>query len=251
MSEENNYHDWFRSTVNHKGVMVKQFSDVSQYFIRDAVNASHTLIDMGCAYGIATLPILEMHKNIVACDLSQEHLDILKQETPEKLLPYLTLKQGDFPYDFSFEKNSISGIHCSYIFNLMTAEAVSLALTHCFNWLIPGGKLYINAPTPYLNGLNFIDEFQRREANGEPFPGIIDKQSMASFIQQGLQEMMSTDGLLNFLHVFTKESLSKVLIEKGFLIDFSQYFDIKIPSQLDPLIGGNGKASIGIIARKP
>lgn len=243
--------EWFRSTVNNRGVMVKQFSDVSQAFIRDATNASHTLIDMGCAYGITTLPILEMHKNIVACDLSQQHLDILKQETPTNLLPYLRLQQGNFPYDFSFDANSISGIHCSYVLQFLTAEAVSLALASCFDWLIPNGKLYINVPTPFLNGLKFIDEFERREANGDPFPGVIDRQSMANFIDQGLDDIIPADGMFDFFHVFTIKSLSNLLIKKGFLIDYSHYFDIKLPKQMDPLIGGNGQAILGIIARKP
>ncbi|WP_299490090.1 class I SAM-dependent methyltransferase [uncultured Shewanella sp.] len=243
--------EWVRSSLNKKGVMVKQFSNVSQAFIRDAASATHDLIDMGCAYGIATLPILEMKKHIIACDLEQQHLDILQAETPKALLPFLSLKQGCFPYDYDFKSHSISGIHCSYIFHFLKGGEVIEGIKKSYDWLIPGGKLYINTATPYLNWLNFIDEFKRKEALGERFPGEIDIQNMGQFIHQEKNDLMPGDALPDFFHVFTIKSFSSLLEGIGFVVEDSHYFDIHFPDELDHFFGGNGRGILGIIASKP
>ncbi|WP_298773620.1 class I SAM-dependent methyltransferase [uncultured Shewanella sp.] len=243
--------EWVRSTLNKKGVMVKQFSMVSQSFIRDSASATHAVIDMGCAYGIATLPVLAMKKKIIACDLEQQHLDILKAETPKTLLPFLTVKQGDFPSDFHFERHSISGIHCSYLFHFLKGEDVIQGMKKSYDWLIPSGKFYINVATPYQYWLKFIHEFERREKSGERFPGQIQLSSMGEFIHQDKLELMPGDALPEFVHLFTVKSLSALLEDVGFIIEDSHYFDINFPEQLDNFFGGNGRGILGIIARKP
>ncbi|WP_299008869.1 class I SAM-dependent methyltransferase [uncultured Shewanella sp.] len=243
--------EWVRSSLNQKGVMVKQFSNVSQAFIRDAASATHDLIDMGCAYGIATLAVLEMKKHIIACDLEQEHLAILKQETPEDLLPYLELRQGYFPYDFDFEKSTISGVHCSYVLHFLTGEEVTLALKSVYDWLVPEGCFYLSAATPYQKSLTFIDEFNRCEVQGEDFPGQINLKTMSQFIRQERLHCIPENVLPDFTHVFTIEILTKALKRAGFTIENAHYFDINFPEQLDHFFGGNGRGFLGIIARKP
>ena len=64
------------ATKNKKGFMFKELSEISKQYLEYSKSCNRVL-EIGCAYGISVLPILNLEKVTVhAVDLSDDHLDI-------------------------------------------------------------------------------------------------------------------------------------------------------------------------------
>jgi 2-polyprenyl-3-methyl-5-hydroxy-6-metoxy-1,4-benzoquinol methylase len=65
----------FIETYNQHGV-VHNLNPISAAFVEFSKTCDGTVLDIGSAMGIATLPVLEHSKaSVIACDISQDHLN--------------------------------------------------------------------------------------------------------------------------------------------------------------------------------
>src|SRR5262249_17712422 len=85
------------ATLNRTGVMVEHLIPYSKEFAEYAGGCGGEVLDLGCAYGIASIAALERGARVVALDMEQKHLDILEQRVNEDARTRLTLKQGVLP----------------------------------------------------------------------------------------------------------------------------------------------------------
>ena len=69
--------------LNGRGFMEEDLNDISIRFVDESAKMGGKSLDVGCAYGIATLAALKEGSEVVACDMDQAHLDILQKKTPE------------------------------------------------------------------------------------------------------------------------------------------------------------------------
>ena len=72
-------------TMNNTGWMTVTLDDVSTEFTRYAASIDEEVLDIGCAYGIATLEALERGARICACDMDAKHLEILEQRADQNM----------------------------------------------------------------------------------------------------------------------------------------------------------------------
>src|SRR5690606_16142727 len=72
----------FIVTLNQMGYMFIKPEKFMQSFIDFSAEISDPVLDIGAAYGIATLAALEKGACVVANDLDKRHLDILKSKVP-------------------------------------------------------------------------------------------------------------------------------------------------------------------------
>ena len=78
------------ATLNGTGFMFEVRDRFADAFIADAGRlgqAGLPSLEVGCAYGVATLPALEAGALITASDLDPRHLAILRDKVPRRLLP--------------------------------------------------------------------------------------------------------------------------------------------------------------------
>lgn len=62
-------------TMNHTGWMIENPDRVSLAFGDYAGGLDSEVLDIGCAYGVATLHALQQGARVLACDIEQKHLD--------------------------------------------------------------------------------------------------------------------------------------------------------------------------------
>ena len=64
--------------------MSATLDEYSNKFVEYAATINHEVLDIGCAYGVATLAALEKGVRVLAVDIDPGHLEILKQRMPER-----------------------------------------------------------------------------------------------------------------------------------------------------------------------
>ena len=79
-------------TANDTGFMFTELSKVNRDFIEFAAVCTEPIVDIGCAYGVATLPALAASEcDVLAVDLSPAHLEGLLSAVPESDAHRLTV----------------------------------------------------------------------------------------------------------------------------------------------------------------
>ncbi|WP_310619797.1 class I SAM-dependent methyltransferase [Flexibacterium corallicola] len=239
MKKSHNTQEGIQRTSNNRGFTLSNLSKTSLDFIEFASHATKPSVDMGSAFGIATTPLLKKKKSVFACDLSPEHLEILRAETPREQLPFLTTLTGSFPEDFDFEKNSIGAIHCSHLLHFLTGEEVMLGLSKFRDWLCKEGKLFLTAGTPNLVFLSdFTKEFERRKLKVD-WPGEMQAHDMAQYVMQDFTELIGSDAMYNYINVFDRDILTRMLMRSGFEIEELGLYTPDVSKELHTLMGEN------------
>jgi SAM-dependent methyltransferase len=200
------------------------------------------VLDVGAGYGVATIPALEAGATVFANDISPDHLEELRRQTPARLRGRLTMIPGRFPADVDFPGESLDAVHASQVLHFLTGDEVAAGLAATFRWLRRGGHLFVLAATPFqATHVRFIPAFLERKARGEPWPGLMgDLRRYSSH--------PSVDQMPSWLHVFDDESLAIAVRRAGYEVEKVWMFPctgIQDFRQLD------GREHVGLIARRP
>jgi ubiquinone/menaquinone biosynthesis C-methylase UbiE len=228
-------------TLNKMGYMTQFVDEYSQRFIDDAEHAKAPLLEIGAAYGIATLEALRKGAKVISNDLDEKHLKILEEICPSNIRQNLTLLPGKFPEEIDIQDNSISSILMCRVIHFFTPDEIALTFKKSFDMLVPGGKLYIVADTPYQkNWAKFLSIYEQKKRNGDKFPGLVtNSDDYVTDLGFNLPQM------LNFMD---DEILHRELTHSGFVIDKLEYINrLKYPDT----VRLDGRESIGATAIKP
>ena len=230
------------ATKNQMGFMFTELSGVSPKFIKACKDHHDKVVDIGCAYGVVTLPSLKhTDAKVIAFDLSDEHLKILKESAPTEKLSQLQTVQGKFPDGIEFEDNSIDAMHSCFVFHFISGKDTERAFNKIFKALKPGGKFYLNTASVYLVFIkSILSDYEEKAAKGDRWPGEIT--NLKPFVPES-----DLPHAPDFFNVYKIEQLQQELQRAGFEIDESFYYDVEQPK----LLASDGKGLIGIIASKP
>lgn len=225
-------------TLNRMGYMKMELDEYSEEFVQLASKSKNWVLEIGCAYGFVVQKVLELGGNIIASDLSEEHLSVLLKNTPEKYLKNLNLYPGSFPNDISLPQESISAVLASRILHFFDGETIKKGLDKIHSWLMKEGKLFFVAITPYHETIknNFLSQYINNLENGEEWPGVIENQWKIAPQHQEYVEP--------YLNVFDVAQLEKLLPQHGFRVDKIGLFNYR-----NDITAGN-KGHIGFIASK-
>lgn len=230
-------------TLNRMGYMLSKPEAFNQAFIDFASQADGSLLDIGAAYGIATLAALEKGAYVIANDLDPHHLAILKSKVTPKHLSRLELRPGHVPDEIDFPINSLAGVLASRVLNFLLPEQLEESIKKIFKWLKPGGKLFILGATPDMQTFkSFYPTYLKRKADGHQWPGLIT--DLHSWVAK--EEAVN---LPNHIILFNEELLTSLLNNAGFVISEVGYSSVATSDPENPdnkLID-----TIGVIAVKP
>lgn len=233
-------HESFIPTMNKTGFMTSVIDPISQAFIDYAVAKNDWVLEIGAAYGIATLNALNRGAKIVCNDKEKKHLNVVFEKSKELTNPQLRLLPGTFPEELDFPDNYFSAILICRVLHFFDGETLKAGMKKLYRWLKPGGKLFIVADTPYLGiSKRFIPEYEKRVAQNLEWPGVITDPK--DYID------IYTDYFPDFIHVLDKSVLQKILLLADFSIETIHYMsrlDYPADRRLD------GRESIGAIAYK-
>src|SRR5690606_13600260 len=131
------------------------------------------VLEVGCAYGVSTLPALEAGGIVTASDMEPGHLEILEKKVPPHLRDNLELVVGRLP-EMDFPEGRFHGILCSRVLHFLTGEDIEASVRKMARWLAPGGRLFLVADTPYGIWRKAIPQFEEGKADGNRWPGYME-----------------------------------------------------------------------------
>ena len=137
------------STLNKMGYMLAKPETLNQAFIDFAGIAEAPVLDIGCAYGVATIPTLEKGATVIANDLDEQHLTLLVSQVPVSSLHRLRLKPGRMPEDLDFPEESLSAILASRVLNFIHPTKLEECFHLIFRWLKKGGQFFYLGGSPW------------------------------------------------------------------------------------------------------
>ena len=224
--------------LNGRGFMEQDLNNISKSFVEESSELEGLSLDVGCAYGIASIAALKKGSKVLASDMDQAHLDILLKETPEELKDNLTTKLGTLP-NIDFKNESFMTIHCSRCLHFLTPNELIETLRNMYNWIQPGGRIYLITDTCYSGPWkNYLPEFEKKLEAGDPFPGFIEN------VLDCLPISRLPKGMTPHMNCLDPDTLSRECKLAGFEIITSKYFG---PSRAS---SNYGKDHAGIIAIK-
>lgn len=232
------------ATLNRTGVMVEHLIPYSSEFAEYAGECGGEVLDLGCAYGIASIAALERGARVVALDMEKKHLEILGQRVNDDARARLTLRQGVLP-DVDFEDGRFTAVHASRVMHFLTPEGVGVTLRKMFRWLEPGGKVFLSTDSPYFGyWASKAADYEARRRAGDPWPGYIE--DVAAHFEAA--HVVGGPSLINALdpEVFQRECEAA-----GFVVERAGYFGAVGVDRGSYGAPGPDMEHVGIIARKP
>jgi SAM-dependent methyltransferase len=200
-------------TLNNKGFMTTSLDPVSTAFTVYAGQVDGWCLDLGCAYGIATLAALENGAKIVACDMEQGHIDVLLSKVGDAAKDRIKGSVGVMP-DVTFEDQSFAAILCSRALHFLNGQDVEKTVTAMGHWLQPGGKVFLVADTPYTGfWARGAKAYEQRKAEGDPWPGFIPDVTVY------LPETSPTKNIMRYLNPMDPDILARVCTDAGLVME--------------------------------
>lgn len=229
----------FHPTLNRMGGMSPVLDPYSQAFVEFAAQAPGPVLDVGAAYGNATIAALGTGARVVANDLDPRHLAVLKDRVPAAWLPRLATREGAFPDDLGFAPASLGAALLARVLHFLDGEALARGLAQLHGWLAPGGRVYGVAVTPHLRKLQpFMPTYAARVAQGLPWPGEV--ADVTAYDPEA--------SLPRAMHFLAPDVVARALAEAGFTVEECTFF------QRPAYVGEmrlDGRETMGFVASKP
>jgi SAM-dependent methyltransferase len=223
--------------MNKTGWMTVSLDPYSEDFARYAGTIDDEVLDIGCAYGVATLAALEASASVCACDIEPRHLDILTQRVPADARNRYRSETGALP-GIDFQPDSFGAILASRVLHFLDGNQIEETVQKMHSWLKPGGRLYLVADTPYT-GPWYIhaDRYEKRKTEGDPWPGFVD--NYAELLPEGTDP----EGHPEFINPLDPDVLTRVCVAADFDIISAEFLSSSTRH-------AKGREHAGIIARK-
>ncbi|MDX2081800.1 MAG: class I SAM-dependent methyltransferase [Terrimicrobiaceae bacterium] len=228
-------------TDNAMGVMTRELSPPARRFVELAAGAQRPLLEIGAAYGNATLPALAAGATVVANDLSASELAVLAEMAPVPDRRRLVVLPARFPENVNLGDGSVSAVLAAQVLHFFDGETVDQAFASVFRWLEPGGYFLVLVMTPSLSYYRkFRPAFEERLRAGERWPGLFDPKLAATPDWR--------DRLPDRVNLFEKSILERCALEAGFVVEALDYFCFdEFPDEHRT----DGREYVSLIARKP
>ena len=138
-------------TLNNMDFMLMSLEGASRAFIQDASEMTGLVADIGCAFGVATHEVLKVSRcDVMAVDLLQAHLDILKSEVEPKHLSRLQCVAASFPSGLEWTDEQLSAAHASLVIPFLSGLEIDRDLANFMRHLSPVA-LYTLMPCRYTS----------------------------------------------------------------------------------------------------
>jgi len=228
-------------TLNAMGHMFAHTDAFTQDFITYAIAHCEHVADIGPAFGIASLPVVNTGIQTTVVDLEQGHIDYIRAHTDPDMLKFLHSYVGHFPKTVTLPPNAFGAILVSRVLHFFDVDSMVFALSHLYDALLPGGRLYFISTTPFIKIYeNFIPVYLARRSNHVKWPGIMN--NIHEYAPHRAHQLPSYINLMDLPE-------AKALLERlDFKIIRSGYIPAP-PGQFD--ISLDGREHIGIVAEKP
>jgi SAM-dependent methyltransferase len=199
------------------------------------------VLDVGCGFGVATLPALALGAQVIANDLEPSHLSKVREKATEQGLDgNLTTVEGRYPDDLSF--TNLAAIHSSNVLQFLKGAEIERGAAAMFDWLRPGGRAFIQVGTVFAGHVKLlVPVFEDNLRRGVKWPGETD--NAHNFVMP--EFWPAIPDRMNFL---SGPPLVEAYENVGFEVEKSWYYT---RVGLGPPLANDGRENFGLILRKP
>jgi SAM-dependent methyltransferase len=159
-------------TQNHMGFAHLTPLKATKEFYHQAKIHPGRYADIGSAYGTDAIHVLKTGAHVVAIDLDQQHLDMMKEQLTVEEHHRLETRCQRFPEEVNLEPETFEGVLLSRILIFLTSASLIQALTKVYHALKPGGKVYVITASPFSDKWNAIQQpFEQHQklVSNQPF----------------------------------------------------------------------------------
>jgi hypothetical protein len=226
-------------TLNNQGFMRVELDEFSRKWVSEAITSGYPFLEIGAAYGQASVMALEGGATIIANDIEMEHLRVIKDRVSVDLQKKLYLNGNSFPDKIDIPDNSLGGVLFCRVGHFFTEEKMLDSLKKIHDMLAVGGSLFFVSVSPYHYTLlkDFLPVFLERKKRGDKNPGYIDN------MKKYMPSPESSIFIPNFLNAWDISTISRLLKINSFKINRAELFDYSQNNS-------QGKGFVGIEARK-
>jgi len=229
-------------TSNRLGRTSVTLNELNELFVEHAQSARLPVLDLGCAFGVASLAALARGAQVIANDVDEAHLAHVKASAPGKHQARLTTLRGAFPDELDFPDGSLSSVHASNLLNFLSGEQIEAGAHKVFRWLEPDGKVFVISGTPYARNIQgFIPTYEERRRRGVRWPG--ECEDLRRYSADA-----TMDELPASLHLLDPDVLRRAFEGAGFVVELAELFGRRgIPDY----IALDGRENVCLLAHKP
>jgi SAM-dependent methyltransferase len=230
------------TTLNRMGYMLAKPDTFNQAFIDFATIVEAPVLEIGCAYGVATIPALEKGASVIANDLDERHLTLLKSYAPPSSLERLQLKPGRMPEDLDFPQESLGAVLASRVLNFVHPTKLEQSFHLIFKWLKKGGKFFYLGGSPWSGTYaRFLPQYDHNKRKGIPWPGFIGNIKVYASPERAAN-------LPQFVTLLDKDEVKNLMEQAGFKIQTLSY--AAVDEENPPEMKLDGHEYIGAIGVK-
>lgn len=235
------FDDNFERTLNGTGYMIRTLDRLSGEFVDfAATEAPGPALDIGAAYGVATLEALDRGARVIANDIEPGHLEILATRVPAEHLDRLMLLPGAFPDGVSLDEGSIGALLAARVLHMFDGPQIERSATLMFESLAAGGKAFvISEASTFFRYPQLREKYEQQLSSGQHWPGFV----------TGVRELLPEEAehVPDQVHFLTPDVLTSVFKDAGFVVEWCDFYQRNT--------GGDGpwyqrRRSVGLIARK-
>lgn len=237
---------------------------IGEEFVDYAATAEEGIvIDVGAGFGRTTRMVAlgewsgahhrwrRPPRPIIAVDLFEMNLRTLLAMAPKRARDRITAWRGEFPY-LPLEEESVVALNLGSVLHFMSGTEIDEAMTRVKGWMKPGGKVFIEAQTPFLKSFDkFLPQYHHNIMMKRRWPGWIAK----------VKQFVPERGDLGSVNLMDIETLKRMARDHGFVVERVGYFwrqqypkDLNgdVPhSSIRNLLISSPAPSVGMILRKP
>jgi SAM-dependent methyltransferase len=222
--------------------MTAKPTEFGELFILDAAARLEPALDLGCAFGVVALAALKAGARVIANDIDSRHLKEVKAGAAPGERARLELRLGRFPQEINFDDASIGAVHAANLLNFLKGSEIEQGMRAAARWLIPGGRFYIVAATPFAGNIQLvIPTFEERCVRGEAWPG-----EVANI--QSFSTHPTVRELPPFLHLLTPDVLERAARHAGLEVIRSELYARR---GLPEYLRLDGRENLGMVLQRP
>ncbi|HVY55946.1 MAG TPA: class I SAM-dependent methyltransferase, partial [Thermodesulfobacteriota bacterium] len=193
-------------------------------------------------YGDIVLEVLKKGARVIADEISDGQIEIIKRRAAESGLSGLEVINAEFPEKLNLPDDAIDGVLISRVFHFFTGERIRESLRKVHDWLTPGGKVFIVVDSVYRTIFReLIPVYEKNAAGGVEWPGWTE--DVRKFVPRGRLDPRTQPLAMNFLD---PGIVRRELTIAGFETEVSSFFKYPVDPDFARLDGREIVGAIGV-----
>lgn len=229
-------------TLDRQGWIWLYEDEITKAYIDYSEQTKGTMLEIGAGYGHIVLKVLDKGARVIANDISDDQLDIIKNRVPRDQQPRLKILEGRFPEETDIPEKSIDGVLVSRVFHFFEGVKIRKSLHKVNRWLRKGGKIFIVADSVYRTIFKeLIPIYEKRVTEWLEWPGLMG--DIRKLIPKNRLNPKTVPKMMNFLD---PNILRRELSYAGFGVEISSFFKYPCGPEFARLDGREISGAIGV-----